>query len=146
MKVIFLMAVLFASLTMQAQEEVFLKYTQMDDITTKTVGKESLQKLPFDQINVPGLKNMIDRIEMMTILISTGDKAGKKLGTSLAGQLKGFVVRHETKVEGSNVTILQSKKDSSKVVIIVYQKPHATAVYLKGNFEDLENDFSRLMP
>ena len=82
MKAILWMAVFFASLTMQAQDELFRKYTDMDDITTRTVGKESLVNLPLDQFNVPGLKNMVDRIEMMTILISTGNKAGKKLGTA----------------------------------------------------------------
>ncbi|MBO4674176.1 MAG: DUF4252 domain-containing protein [Bacteroidaceae bacterium] len=147
MKVILMIAVLFASMTMQAQDELFRKYTDMDDITTKTVGKASLQNLPFDQINVPGLKNMIDRIEAMTILISTGDRAGKNLGTKLPSQLKGkgFKVMQETKLNGQNVTVLQSKKDPSKVAIIVYQKPHATAVYMEGNFEDLESDFSGMI-
>ena len=179
MKAILWMAVFFASLTMQAQDELFRKYTDMDDITTRTVGKESLVNLPLDQFNVPGLKNMVDRIEMMTILISTGNKAGKKLGTKLPkqlsgkgfktvlntkqdgrdltvmqskkdpsrGQLKGegFKVMQETKINEQNVTVMQSKKDPSKVAIIVYQKPQATAVYMKGNFEDLESDFSGLI-
>ena len=147
MKAILWMAVFFASLTMQAQDELFRKYTDMDDITTRTVGKESLANLPLDQFNVPGLKNMVDRIEMMTILISTGNKAGKKLGTALPGQLKGegFKVMQETKINEQNVTVMQSKKDPSKVAIIVYQKPQATAVYMKGNFEDLESDFSGLI-
>lgn len=147
MKIFLLMAVLFASMTMQAQDELFRKYSDMDDISTKTVGKASLQNLPFDQINVPGLKNMIDRIEVMTILFSTGNKAGKNLGTKLPSQLKGkgFKVMQETKLNGQDVTILQSKKDPSKVAIIVYKKPHATAVYMEGNFEDLESDFSGLI-
>ena len=143
MKAILWMAVFFASLTMQAQDELFRKYTDMDDITTRTVGKESLVNLPLDQFNVPGLKNMVDRIEMMTILISTGNKAGKKLGTALPGE--GFKVMQETKINEQNVTVMQSKKDPSKVAIIVYQKPQATAVYMKGNFEDLESDFSGLI-
>jgi hypothetical protein len=141
------MAVLFAALTMSAQDDVFEKYSAMGDMNTTYVTKNMLERVPLDQFDVPGLAQMVERIENMKILVSRGDKAGKKLGIALPGQLKGegFKVMQETKINEQNVTVMQSKKDPSKVAIIVYQKPQATAVYMKGNFEDLESDFSGLI-
>ena len=138
-----MLAVMLSAMSMQAQEEVFSKYTEMGDISTFTVSRASLEKLPLDQIDVPGLKNIIDRINMMTVLVSMGDNAGKKLGTKLPGQIagKGFETKLKTKKDGKDITVLQSKKDPNKVVIVVYQKPKAVAVYMKGEFcdVDLEN-------
>ena len=139
-KVLMMLAVLFTAVAMQAQEDVFSKYSEMGDINTLTVGKASLEKLPVEQFDVPGLKEMIDRIDMMTVLVSMGDKAGKKLGTKLPGQLqgKGFVTKLDTKQDGKDVTVMQSKKDPSRVVVLVYQKPKAVAVYMKGDFSDVD--------
>ena len=39
-----------------------------------------------------------------------------------------------TKRDGTTVRILQSKRDPSNVVMVFYQKPHATVVRLKGDF------------
>ena len=111
------MAVLFAALTMSAQDDVFEKYSAMGDMNTTYVTKNMLERVPLDQFDVPGLAQMVERIENMKILVSRGDKAGKKLGTKLPAQLsgKGFKTVLSTKDDGRDVTVMQSKKDPSRV-------------------------------
>lgn len=140
------MAVLFAALTMSAQDEVFEKYSAMGDMNTTYVTKNMLERVPLDQFDVPGLAQMVERIENMKILVSRGDKAGKKLGTKLPAQLsgKGFKTVLSTKDDGRDVTVMQSKKDPSRVVMVVYKKPQAIAVSLKGDFSDLEETLENL--
>lgn len=140
------MAVLFAALTMSAQDDVFEKYSAMGDMNTTYVTKNMLERVPLDQFDVPGLAQMVERIENMKILVSRGDKAGKKLGTKLPTQLsgKGFKTVLSTKDDGRDVTVMQSKKDPSRVVMVVYKKPQAIAVSLKGDFSDLEETLENL--
>ena len=140
------MAVLFAALTMSAQDDVFEKYSAMGDMNTTYVTKNMLERVPLDQFDVPGLAQMVERIENMKILVSRGDKAGKKLGTKLPAQLsgKGFKTVLSTKDDGRDVTVMQSKKDPSRVVMVVYKKPQAIAVSLKGDFSDLEETLENL--
>lgn len=140
------MAVLFAALTMSAQDDVFEKYSAMGDMNTTYVTKNMLERVPLDQFDVPGLAQMVERIENMKILVSRGDKAGKKLGTKLPAQLsgKGFKTVLSTKDDGRDVTVMQSKKDPSRVVMVVYKKPQAIAVSLTGDFSDLEETLENL--
>lgn len=140
------MAVLFAALTMSAQDDVFEKYSAMGDMNTTYVTKNMLERVPLDQFDVPGLAQMVERIENMKILVSRGDKAGKKLGTKLPAQLsgKGFKTVLSTKDDGRDVTVMQSKKDPTRVVMLVYKKPQAIAVSLKGDFSDLEETLENL--
>ena len=140
------MAVLFAALTMSAQDDVFEKYSAMGDMNTTYVTKNMLERVPLDQFDVPGLAQMVERIENMKILVSRGDKAGKKLGTKLTAQLsgKGFKTVLSTKDDGRDVTVMQSKKDPSRVVMVVYKKPQAIAVSLTGDFSDLEETLENL--
>jgi len=145
-RLIMTMAVLFAALTMSAQDDVFEKYSAMGDMNTTYVTKNMLERVPLDQFDVPGLAQMVERIENMKILVSRGDKAGKKLGTKLPAQLsgKGFKTVLSTKNDGRDVTVMQSKKDPSRVVMVVYKKPQAIAVSLKGDFSDLEETLENL--
>ena len=144
-RLILTMAVLFAALTMQAQNEaldkVLQKYSENGDINTTVVSKRMLENLPLDQFNVPFLSDIIDRIENMKVLISRGEKAGKALGTKLPGQLsgKGFKTLLSTEKDGSDITVMQSKEDPSSVVILLYKKPQAIAAVLKGEFSDIED-------
>ena len=140
------MAVLFAAMTMSAQDDVFEKYSAMGDMNTTYVTKNMLERVPLDQFDVPGLAQMVERIENMKILVSRGDKAGKKLGTKLPAQLsgKGFKTVLSTKDDGRDVTVMQSKKDPSRVVMVVYKKPQAIAVSLKGDFSNLEETLENL--
>ncbi len=145
-RLIMTMAVLFAALTMSAQDDVFEKYSAMGDMNTTYVTKNMLERVPLDQFDVPGLAQMVERIENMKILVSRGDKAGKKLGTKLPAQLsgKGFKTVLSTKDDGRDVTVMQSKKDPTRVVMLVYKKPQAIAVSLKGDFSDLEETLENL--
>lgn len=145
-RLIMTMAVLFAALTMSAQDDVFEKYSAMGDMNTTYVTKNMLERVPLDQFDVPGLAQMVERIENMKILVSRGDKAGKKLGTKLPVQLsgKGFKTVLSTKDDGRDVTVMQSKKDPTRVVMVVYKKPQAIAVSLKGDFSDLEETLENL--
>ena len=138
--------VLFATLTMRAQDEVLEKYSQMGDMNTTFVTKNMLESLPLDQFDVPGLSRMVERIESIKILVSRGDKAGKKMGTKLPGQLsgKGFKTILSTKKDGKNITVMQSKKDPSRVVMLVYQKPQAIAVSMVGDFSNLDEELEEL--
>lgn len=140
------MVVLFATLSMSAQDDVFEKYSAMGDMNTTYVTRNMLERVPLDQFDVPGLAQMVERIESMKILVSRGDKAGKKLGTKLPGQLsgKGFKTVLNTKKDGRDVTVMQSKKDPSRVVMVVYKKPQAIAVSLKGDFSDLEESLENI--
>ena len=145
-RLIMTMVVLFAALTMSAQDDVFEKYSAMGDMNTTYVTKNMLERVPLDQFDVPGLAQMVERIESMKILVSRGDKAGKKLGTKLPAQLsgKGFKTVLSTKDDGRDVTVMQSKKDPSRVVMVVYKKPQAIAVNFKGDFSDLEETLENL--
>lgn len=138
--------VLFTTLTMNAQDEVLEKYSQMGDMNTTFVTKNMLESLPLDQFDVPGLSQMVERIESIKILVSRGDKAGKKMGTKLPGQLsgKGFKTVLSTKKDGKDFTVMQSKKDPSRVVMLVYQKPQAIAVSMQGDFSNLDDELESL--
>ena len=145
-RLVMTMAVLFAALTMSAQDDVLEKYSAMGDMNTNYVTRGMLERLPLDQFDVPGLPQMVERIESMKILVSRGDKAGKKLGTKLPGQLytRGFRNVLSTKKDGRNITVMQSKKDPSRVVMLVYKKPKAIAVSMKGDFSNLEEDLESI--
>ena len=138
--------VLLATLTMSAQDEVLEKYSQMGDMNTTFVTKNMLESLPLDQFDVPGLSQMVERIESIKILVSRGDKAGKKMGTKLPGQLsgKGFKTVLSTKKDGKDFTVMQSKKDPSRVVMLVYQKPQAIAVSMQGDYSNLDDELESL--
>ena len=138
--------VLFAALTMNAQDEILQKYSEMGDMNTTVVTKNMLSRVPLDQFDMPGLSQMIQRIESIMILVSRGDKAGKKLGTKLPKQLsgKGFKTVLNTKQDGRDLTVMQSKKDPSRVVMVMYQKPQAMAVSMQGDFTNLEADLEAI--
>lgn len=145
-RLVLTMFVLLATLTMNAQDEVLEKYSQMGDMNTTFVTKNMLESLPLDQFDVPGLSQMVERIESIKILVSRGDKAGKKMGTKLPGQLsgKGFKTVLSTKKDGKDFTVMQSKKDPSRVVMLVYQKPQAIAVSMQGDFSGLDEELENL--
>lgn len=145
-RLVLTMFVLLATLTMNAQDEVLEKYSKMGDMNTTFVTKNMLETLPLDQFDVPGLSQMVERIESIKILVSRGDKAGKKMGTKLPGQLsgKGFKTVLSTKKDGKDITVMQSKKDPSRVVMLVYQKPQAIAVSMQGDFSDLDEELENL--
>lgn len=145
-RLVLTMFVLLATLTMSAQDEVLEKYSQMGDMNTTFVTKNMLETLPLDQFDVPGLSQMVERIESIKILVSRGDNAGKKMGTKLPGQLsgKGFKTVLSTKKDGKDITVMQSKKDPSRVVMLVYQKPQAIAVSMQGDFSDLDQELESL--
>ena len=145
-RLVLTMFVLLATLTMSAQDEVLEKYSQMGDMNTTFVTKNMLETLPLDQFDVPGLSQMVERIESIKILVSRGDNAGKKMGTKLPGQLsgKGFKTVLSTKKDGKDFTVMQSKKDPSRVVMLVYQKPQAIAVSMQGDFSGLDEELENL--
>lgn len=136
---------LFAAVALQAQDALLEKYTEMGDVNTVYVSKGLLDQVPIDQFDVPGLKDVVSRIEHMTILVSRGEEAGKKMGNKLPKQLKrlGFEEKLNTMHEKQNIRILQSAKDPTCVVLVVYEKPQATVVSMKGNFE---GGFEGLVP
>jgi hypothetical protein len=135
-KLTMMLTVLVASLAMQAQDKVLKKYTKMGDVNTVFVSKSMLSEIPLEKLDVPGLAEVFDQLESMTMLISRGDKAGKEMGTKLPRQLMaaGFEQVMETERNGWHIRVLQSKEDSSRVVMVLYDKPHATVVSMKGNF------------
>ena len=137
-RLILLLTLLCAfSVRSQAQDEVLQKYTEMGDVNTTYVSKGMLQSVPLDQFGVPGLSDMASRIDQMKVLVSRGDKAGKQMGTKLPKQLMshGFEQKFTTTApDGSHIRMLQSRLDPSRVVMVVYQKPHATVVSMKGDF------------
>ena len=145
-RLVLTMFVLLATLTMSAQDEVLEKYSKMGDMNTTFVTKNMLETLPLDQFDVPGLSQMVERIESIKILVSRGDNAGKKMGTKLPGQLsgKGFKTVLSTKKDGKDFTVMQSKKDPSRVVMLVYQKPQAIAVSMQGDFSGLDEELENL--
>ncbi len=145
-RLVLTLLVLFATLTMSAQDEIFQKYSEMGDMNTTYVTKNMLSRIPLDQFDVPGLSQMVQRIESMQILVSRGDKAGKKLGTKLPGQLsgKGFKTVLSTKKDGRDLTVMQSKNDPSRVVMVMYQKPQAIAVNMQGDFTNIEADLEAI--
>lgn len=145
-RLVLTLLVLFATLTMSAQDEIFQKYSEMGDMNTTYVTKNMLSRIPLDQFDVPGLSQMVQRIESMQILVSRGDKAGKKLGTKLPGQLsgKGFKTVLTTKKDGRDLTVMQSKNDPSRVVMVMYQKPQAIAVNMQGDFTNIEADLEAI--
>ncbi len=145
-RLVLTLLVLFATLTMSAQDEIFQEYSEMGDMNTTYVTKNMLSRIPLDQFDVPGLSQMVQRIESMQILVSRGDKAGKKLGTKLPGQLsgKGFKTVLSTKKDGRDLTVMQSKNDPSRVVMVMYQKPQAIAVNMQGDFTNIEADLEAI--
>lgn len=137
-KLMTMLSVFAMSLMAQAQDEVLQKYTEMGDVNTSYVSKRMLSELPAKAFDVPGLSGIVDKIEHMKVLVSRGDKAGKQMGTKLPKQLEsvGFKPVVNTVEGGQNIQVLQSKKDPTLVVVIVYAKPQATVVSMKGDFSD----------
>lgn len=145
-KMMLLMSALFVALTMSAQDEFLQKYTEMGDVNTIYVSKGMLSKVPMDQFDVPGMADILGKIDHMKILVSRGEEAGKKMGTKLPKQLakNGYVTRLDTTKEGRQICIMQQEKDPSWVAIIVYEKPQATVVSMKGDFS--ESTLHNLLP
>ena len=137
-KKLMVLAVLMMSLAAQAQEKVLQKYSKLGDVNTVYVSGSMMSQMPLDQLGVPGMANLVSRLESMKVLISRGDKAGKQMGTKLPKQLtaNGFELVLNTKKDGHTILVLQSKEDPSSVVTVIYNKPHATVVSMKGDFSD----------
>lgn len=140
MKKLFLTLTLFtAAMAMTAQDEVLQKYTEMGDVSTTFITKNRLEQMPLAELGIPGMEDLLSKIETMKMLVSMGDKAGKAMGTKLPKQLvsHGYNTLLDTEQGGKQIRLMRSTKDPHSVVIIVYQKPKATVVSLKGNFEGL---------
>lgn len=137
-KLMTVLSVFAMSLMAQAQDEVLQKYTEMGDVNTSYVSKRMLSELPAKAFDMPGLSGITDKIEYMKVLVSRGDKVGKQMGTKLPKQLEsaGFKPVVNTVEDGQSIQVLQSKKDPTLVVVIVYVKPQATVVSMKGDFSD----------
>lgn len=137
-KLLLALTALCVSATIVAQDELLQKYTEMGDVNTTYVSRGMLDQVPLEQFNVPGLSEIARRIDNMKVLVSRGDKMGKELGTKVPKQLlkRGFEEKLNTKREEATVRILQSKRDPSRVVMVIYQKPHATVVSMKGDFSE----------
>ena len=137
-KLLLALTALCVSATIVAQDELLQKYTEMGDVNTTYVSRGMLDQVPLEQFNVPGLSEIARRIDNMKVLVSRGDKMGKELGTKVPKQLlkRGFEEKLNTKREEVTVRILQSKRDPSRVVMVLYQKPHATVVSMKGDFSE----------
>lgn len=131
-----MLAALLLSLTAQAQESVLQKYKRLGDVNTLVVTRKMMSELPLDQVEVPGLRDMLRRIDEMTLLISRGDRAARLMSSRLVRQMKGagFEQVLETTKAGHLVRVLQSTDDPSRAVLVVYQKPHATVVSMRGDF------------
>ena len=137
MKRLILMAVVaVAAMAVQAQDDVLRKYKEMGDVNSTYVSKGMLDSVPLDQLNVPGLSEIISKIENMTLLVSMGDKAGKAMGTKLPGQLMshGFAERMNRTEGKRSVRVFQSEKDPKRAVMVLYEKPRAVVVSLTGDF------------
>lgn len=137
MRKLFILSSLWVlTLPIFAQDEVLQKYTEMGDVNTTFITKSRLASMPLSQLQVPGLEHMLNKIESMKVLVSMGDKAGKQMGTKLPRQLtsRGYETRLSTEQDESQVTVLQSTRAPHSVVVIVYQKPHATVVSMRGDF------------
>ena len=145
-KKILLILSLFVALAMSAQDEILQKYTEQGDVNTIYVSKGMLSQIPLDQFDVPGLKELVGKIDHMKILVSRGDNMGKKMGTKLPKQLasKGYVTRFDKTQDGKQVRIMQMPKDPTHIAIIVYAKPQATVVSMKGDFS--EASINSLLP
>ena len=141
-RLILTLSVLVSALTMSAQDEVLQKYMENDDVNTISVTKNMLDRVPMEQFDIPGLNQMLQRIESIRILTSRGEKVGKKMGTKLPKQLsgKGFKKMLTTQKQGRDITVMQSKNDPNRVVMVVYQKPQAIVISMKGEFSDLKDD------
>ncbi len=137
-KLMTVLSVFAMSLMAQAQDEVLQKYTEMGDVNTVYVSKRMLSDMPAGALDVPGLSGIMDKIEHIKVLVSRGDKAGKKMGTKLPKQLEdaGFKQVVNTVEGGQNIMVMQSKNDPSLVVVVLYAKPKATVVSMKGDFSD----------
>lgn len=127
---------LLLSLTAQGQESVLQKYKKLGDVNTLVVTRKMMDELPLDQVSVPGLQDMLRRIDEMTLLISRGDRVGRLMSNRLVRQMKaiGFEQVFATVKQGQLVRVLQSKEDPTRAVLVVYQKPHATVISMKGDF------------
>jgi len=145
-KLVLTLFVFLATLTMSAQDELFQKYSEKGDMNITYVTKGMLERVPLDQFDMPGLSQMVQRIESLQILVSRGDEAGKKLGKKLPKQLsgKGFKTVLSTKKDGRDLMVMQSKKDPSRVVMVMYQKPQAIAINMHGDFSNLEADLENI--
>lgn len=136
MKRILFFLLLSTTLVLHAQDEILRRYTEHGDVNTTYVSRGMLELVPLEQFDVPGLSDVARRIDHMTILVSRGDKMGKEMGNKLPKQLirKGFVEQLNTNRDGRNIRVLQSRHDPTRVVMVLYMKPHATVVSMKGDF------------
>ena len=136
MKKVLMLAALLLSLTAQAQESVLQKYKKMGDVDTYVVTRNMMSQLPIDQVTVPGLQDLLRRVDEMTLLLSRGDRAGRLMNNRLVRQMKsaGFDQVFATMRDGHLVRVLQSREDPSRAVMVVYRKPYATVVSMKGDF------------
>ena len=134
-----ILAALLIATGVWAQHELLQKYTEMADVNTTFVTKGRLSQIPLAQLSVPGLDEMVSKIENLTFLVSRGDKMGKTMSTKLPRQLshRGFETKVFQRQNGKDVTIMQSGTDPRQVVIILYDKPKTIVVSIVGNFEDV---------
>lgn len=138
-RIVFLISVLFATLTMQAQDQFLQKYTTWGDVNTIHVTKNLMDHFPTEHFSyVPGLSMLLPNMESMTALESRGDEAGKKMGKNIPSQLarRGYETCVDYCQDKQKVTVMRSTENPSNIVLIVYKKPHATVLSMKGRFSD----------
>jgi len=139
-KAILLTAVMLMTITLCAQEKVFAQYIQNGDVTTSSVSKKHLDRVPQEQIDaIPGLGQLLDKMDKMTILKARSiTNIAKKMFKNIPKQLasEGYKQQFATKQGKEEIVVLQSDKPEGGIVILVKGDPDTNVVFIQGDFTD----------
>ena len=138
-KTIITLSLLLATMAMSAQDKILDKYSAMGDVSSTSVTRGMLDRLPEEQRAMfaeGAMKEIADKVQSIRILTSDKLKAAKQMSQKLPKQLmsNGYAEVLTTKQGDATVQILQGKKDPNSMVFIITEGKKTTVASVKGDF------------
>lgn len=140
------MAIMFGSIAVQAQDQMFDKFSGNNDISTVFISKALLSMAGNMDMGGANIKALAGKLERMEIYTSESKSAMSLMKTE-AGKLAGdktFEVLMKVKDKGENVTFYGKKEKGDKfkdLIMFVDNSDDCTIIRIVGLFtmEDIQN-------
>ena len=136
-KYVILVFLLTVSNVCMAQNHIFDKYADVDDVTTVYISKKMFQLMPSMANTGLELENMKNKIDALQILTTENKERADMLKKSLSTIIKK---EHEELMrikENDTLTtfhILQEGTIIKELIMLVIEPDEFTVIYLSGNF------------
>lgn len=136
---------IFSFLTVNAQEDIFEKLSNHEDITTVYISKSLLNLMPDVNTGGANIKGLTGKLEQLEIYNTEGSKdASKLMKQEIAGLVKSkkYEILMKVKEKDNNVTfyVYKEKERIKDLIMFVDDMDECSIIRVKGDFsaEDVQ--------